>query len=130
MVEFVVRNKHPVWLTLVSNRFLLVENINLSPQDLIFAITELFNAIKEKENYLVNIISSYCKHECSSSEDRKFVPNLLPTPRSSKRKYFDRKRYPFEYWEKIEADEEELGRFHSIVEMRDLDMNNTGRMLM
>eukprot|EP00116_Pleurobrachia_bachei_P002060 sb/3462322/ len=96
MVEFAIRNKHPVWLTLVSNRFLLVENINLSPQNLIFAVTELFNAIKEKENYLVNIISYYCQHQCFSSEDRKFVPNFLPSPRSSKRKYFDQKRYPFE----------------------------------
>eukprot|EP00116_Pleurobrachia_bachei_P000493 sb/3460755/ len=91
MVEFAIRSKHPAWLMLISNRFLLIETLNVPPQDLIFAITELVTSLKDKENYLVNIISYFCTQKCSDLGERELVPNirLTPTDRYNKGKYFD-----------------------------------------
>eukprot|EP00116_Pleurobrachia_bachei_P000487 sb/3460749/ len=79
LVEFAIRSKHPAWLMLVPDRFVLVEALNLPPQDLILAITELIDAFKDTDNYLVNVISYYCQQQCSSGESNlDFVPNILP----------------------------------------------------
>eukprot|EP00116_Pleurobrachia_bachei_P001398 sb/3461660/ len=90
MVEFAIRSKHPAWLMLISNRFLLIETLNLPVQDLTFAITELTNAAKDRENYLVNIISYFCTQQCSDLDERELVPNLLPNRGFN---YFSLSRY-------------------------------------
>ena len=82
MVEFAVRSKHPAWLMLVSQKFLVVDitAVNLQPEDLIFSITEMVNAANTRDNYLANIISYYC-YPCRSlaEEDHDNLPDPRPS---------------------------------------------------
>eukprot|EP00116_Pleurobrachia_bachei_P019101 sb/3479363/ len=76
LVEFVIRSKHPAWLMLVPDRFVLVESLNLPSRDLIHAITELINAVKNTDNYLVNIIS-YCIYHLFDDFEDVFLPDTI-----------------------------------------------------
>eukprot|EP00116_Pleurobrachia_bachei_P011822 sb/3472084/ len=96
LVEFAIRSKHPTWLMLVPDRFVIVESLNLSPQDLILAITELANAEKDIRNNVVKTISFFVCQQQGKDEKDLSVPKIFTkTGHHGRIKYFDRDNYNY-----------------------------------